>query len=252
MQLTMVVLLIILTVAYLALTVASGITTNRRYRGVPVSENERVSVYRQAIASGWAAALVLGTCAVLAGFSLSADLGLSFRLFRFDVSFIYTVILLIIGGAFLVLMLRQLISLITDNNTRRQAWQQLGGGTERNAMLKDISENLLVPRSERERKFFVPLSLTAAICEELTMRGVLFVVIQTVLPGLPLYLIPLIAGVLFGVAHSYQGLGGVLKTGLAGIGFGCLYLACGSLIPGMILHFIVDVTNCFIVPDDLP
>jgi membrane protease YdiL (CAAX protease family) len=219
---------------------------------VAVSEKERISVYQQSIASSWVAALVLGVCAVLAGFSLSADLGLSFRLFRFNVSLIYTVILLVLGGVVLVLTLRQLVSLVLDDKVRMQAWQQLGGGTNRHAVLKGISENLLVPRSGREKKLFVPLSLTAAICEEFTMRGILFVVIQTVLPGLPLYLIPLIAGALFGAAHSYQGPSGILKTGLAGIGFGCLYRACGSLIPGMILHFIVDVTNCFLIPDDLP
>jgi membrane protease YdiL (CAAX protease family) len=245
-------LLTVLTVVYLILIVVSGININRTYRGVFISESERISVYWQSIIESWAAALALGTCALLAGFQLDSDLGLGLHFFQFDTAPVFTIIVLILGGAFAVFSASQLIGLASSNNARVRLWQQISDGANRDVALKDVGQNLLIPRSAREKELFILLSLTAAICEEFTLRGVLFLVIQTLLPSLPLYLVPLIAGVVFGVAHSYQGVQGMLKTGLFGIGFGYLYLVCGSLVPGIILHFIVDFTNRFIFPNDFP
>jgi membrane protease YdiL (CAAX protease family) len=244
--------LIVLMVAYLALIVCSGIAVYRTHRGVLVTEGERLTIYRQGIKSSWAAAVLIGGVALLADLSFDSDLGLGFRFFHFDVSPVFTISVLIAAGAFFVYMAVQLGRLATDHGAQNKAWRRIGGGTSRDTILSDVGENLLIPRSRREKSLFTLLSLTAAVCEEITMRGVLFAVIQIALPVLPLYVVPLIAGVLFGVAHSYQGALGVLKTGLVGIGFGYLYLACGSIIPGIVLHFIVDFTNRFIVPDDLP
>lgn len=48
-------------------------------------------------------------------------------------------------------------------------------------------------------------------------------------------------GVLFGVGHAYQGLGGVMMTGLVGIAFGAIYLlGKRNLWACIILHGIVD------------
>jgi membrane protease YdiL (CAAX protease family) len=105
-----------------------------------------------------------------------------------------------------------------------------------------------MPRTPREKRVFTFVSLSAGICEEITTRGVWFLVLQSLLPEVPLLFIPLIAGALFGACHSYQGLTGTLRTGLIGIGFGYLYLATGSLIPGILLHFLVDFNGRFLYP----
>jgi membrane protease YdiL (CAAX protease family) len=238
--------------AYLAALVIWGINTNRTFRNVFIAEGERVSFYWQSITESWIATLVLGACALLAGFSLDADLGLGLRFFQFHTAPVFTVVTLIAGGAFLLVMILQIVSLATNDAARVQAWRQISDGAGRNVALKDVAANLLIPRSEREKDLFTLVSLSAGICEEFTFRGVLFVIVATLLPGLSPYLIPLVAGALFGIAHSYQGLKGVAKTGLVGIGFCYLYLACGSLVPGIILHFVVDLANRFIFPDGFP
>jgi membrane protease YdiL (CAAX protease family) len=237
---------------YLTLIVISGINTNRVYRGVFIAESERVSVYWQTIIESWAAALILGACALLAGFGIDTDLGFGLHFFQFQTSLVFTIIVLLISGGFFLITLMQFISLATNNAARIQAWRQISDGASRNVVLKNVGENLLIPRSTREKNLFSLVSLTAAICEEFTLRGVLFIVIGMLLPGLSPYLVPLLAGALFGIAHCYQGLSGVLKTGLMGIGFGYLYLACGSLIPGIILHFLIDITNRYLFPDGFP
>jgi len=42
------------------------------------------------------------------------------------------------------------------------------------------------------------------------------------------------------MAHTYQGPAGVLKTGIAGLLFSLVYVCTGSLLPGILLHFIMD------------
>jgi membrane protease YdiL (CAAX protease family) len=64
-----------------------------------------------------------------------------------------------------------------------------------------------------------------------------------------LYLLPLIPGAVFGIAHIDQGATGILKTGAIGILLGYIYVATGSLIPVMALHFIIDLSSCHIAPD---
>jgi hypothetical protein len=248
----LVVLLTVLVTVYLVIIIVSGVGINRKYRGVFIAESERISTYWQAIAESWGATLILGAIALLAGFGLDTSLGLGLHFFQFRAPFALTIPVLIIAGGFAILTIAQLFSLATNFDARMRAWQQISDGARGNAVLADVGANLLIPRSAREKDLFTLVSLSAGVCEEFTLRGVLFVVFAVQLPDLPVVLIPLIAGVLFGVAHCYQGIQGVLKTGLMGIGFGYLYLVCGSLIPGMILHFIVDFTNRFIFPNEFP
>lgn len=98
----------------------------------------------------------------------------------------------------------------------------------------------LLPHSRRELNSFMRVSLTAGICEELLYRGFLAWFLAT---WMPLWAALLVSGVLFGLAHLYQGVTGVLKTGLIGIVFGGITLLTGSIIWAMILHTAVDAIN---------
>lgn len=70
---------------------------------------------------------------------------------------------------------------------------------------------------------------TAAFGEELLFRGFLLNEIarwtsRSIKGPLALILALLLSSVLFGIAHSYQGLAGMILTGVAGAGFGAVYL----------------------------
>jgi membrane protease YdiL (CAAX protease family) len=96
----------------------------------------------------------------------------------------------------------------------------------------------LVPRSPREAALFRALAVTAGICEEVLYRGFLIWYLAAYVGSWPG---ALVAGVAFGVAHFYQGLGGVVKTGVVGLLTALLYVATDSLLWPVALHAAIDL-----------
>lgn len=101
-------------------------------------------------------------------------------------------------------------------------------------------EKLLLPRTQEEQKAWTGVSVTAGVTEEFIFRGVL-------LYTLSLYMdvsnttLALVGGILFGIAHAYQGVRGVITTGVVGYGLSALYLGMGVLWPVMIIHALLDL-----------
>lgn len=86
---------------------------------------------------------------------------------------------------------------------------------------------------------------TAALGEELLFRGFLQGRLQALLgarrgAGL---LAATVQGLVFGLAHAYQGPTGVLVTGSLGLVFGLLYLRTKSLWPLVIAHGLIDTLS---------
>jgi membrane protease YdiL (CAAX protease family) len=105
------------------------------------------------------------------------------------------------------------------------------------------SLDALVPHTLVEFRTFLALSLTAGICEELLFRGFLIWVLQ---PWLGAWGAGLLGAVGFGLAHTYQGRGGAIRAGIAGLLMTVVYLVCRSLIPGMVLHALIDMAGGWI------
>lgn len=121
--------------------------------------------------------------------------------------------------------------------------QQRAAIATRPATMAKLRESLkplraLIPHTAREYALFVPLCITAGICEELLYRGYLVWVLQH---WLGLWGAAGVSTVVFGLAHSYQGRQFGMRAFFAGIGMGLLALATGSLLPGMVLHAIIDL-----------
>lgn len=101
--------------------------------------------------------------------------------------------------------------------------------------------------------FLLPISWgSAAIGEELLARGFL----QYRLEGMTnTALAVLLQAAIFGVAHFYQGIAGILTTFLVGLVFGTVYVKCGrNLLPLVIAHGVIDtiaVTALFMGRADL-
>jgi membrane protease YdiL (CAAX protease family) len=111
----------------------------------------------------------------------------------------------------------------------------------------------LFPRSSRERLYCVALAITAGICEELVFRGALLHLAERLLPGAGVIGAAAAAVALFGVAHFYQGLRGVLLTTLAGALLMLSFLATGSLLPGIAIHILIDLKLATVrLPSALP
>lgn len=97
----------------------------------------------------------------------------------------------------------------------------------------------LLPRTGLERVFFVALSLSAGICEELVFRGFLIGALEAATGWTGFAVI--LSATVFGVVHAYQSRVGILRAGLLGLVLTVPYLATGSLIPSMLAHFLYDV-----------
>jgi len=99
----------------------------------------------------------------------------------------------------------------------------------------------MLPKTPTERAVWIVVSLTAGICEEVLYRGWLLSLFAATLGSVWLGL--LISSIIFGFAHTYQGRNGILGTGVLGAIFGLLFICSGSLIPGQVLHAVIDLNN---------
>ena len=99
----------------------------------------------------------------------------------------------------------------------------------------------ILPRDGVERAGFLPVAITAGICEEILYRGWLPLVLAAWTGSLAIGFAG--AAVVFGLGHAYQGRSGVILTGTLGLFLGAVTWWTGSLVPGQLLHVAVDLVN---------
>jgi len=112
------------------------------------------------------------------------------------------------------------------------------GPLERRGPLQAIAERIL-PQSTVELLPYLALAITAGLCEEFLYRGFGMAVFSCL--GLQAWEVVLFSSILFGLAHSYQGRGGVVMTLLIGLALGASRIAYDSLVPAIFWHTAVDV-----------
>jgi uncharacterized protein len=110
--------------------------------------------------------------------------------------------------------------------SRRAAGRRLG----------TIGDSL--PHTPGEHRWFMALSITAGFCEELVYRGF---IVWAFTPTLGLYGAAAASVIIFGIGHAYQGRAGTIRATLTGAVLAALALAAHSVIPGMLLHAIIDL-----------
>lgn len=126
--------------------------------------------------------------------------------------------------------------------------------SERLASLRQ-SLTLMVPHTPTERLFFVLLSLTAGICEEVLFRGFLPAYLTSIFPHISFVFALLLAAFFFGLAHAPQK-AVIIGNSITGVIYGFLYLFTGSLFFSVLLHavqdlriLLVDVANVTDLPE---
>jgi membrane protease YdiL (CAAX protease family) len=184
-----------------------------------VSSMERLVLYASTIAFQWLAVAVVGWRAWAHGYT-AALLGLVLHdRGRLAVAAIV--------GALVIATLQWL-------NLRRVGRMPV----ESRGPLQAIAERIL-PQSTVELLPYLALAITAGLCEEFLYRGFAMAVFTRV--GFQAWLVVLISSVLFGLAHSYQGRGGMVMTLIVGLVLGASRIAFDSLVPAIIWHGAVDV-----------
>jgi membrane protease YdiL (CAAX protease family) len=117
--------------------------------------------------------------------------------------------------------------------------RRMGRSTSRlRAPLQAVAERIL-PQSRLELIPFFALAVTAGVCEEFLYRG--FAMAAFFRWGFPAWIAVVASSILFGMAHLYQGRGGLAATTILGLLFGATRVVVASLIPVMFWHIGVDM-----------
>jgi membrane protease YdiL (CAAX protease family) len=183
-----------------------------------VGRKERIAVYIATIALQWFLAAVVGWRAWSDGLTASElGLGSGEPLRTLLASFLGVMLV----GAFQWMNLRRVGRLPIEARGRLQA----------------IAERLL-PQDMAERLPFLALAATAGVCEEFLYRGFAMATLRRA--GLVAWEVVAVSSFLFGLAHLYQGRGGLVGTLLVGAVFGTARIAYHSLIPVALWHGTLD------------
>lgn len=184
-----------------------------------VSSMERLALYASTIAFQWFAVAVVAWRAWARGFTAS-QLGLIVHDWN------RVLVAAIVGAA--------TISTFQWLNLRRVGKIPV----QSRGHLQAIAERIL-PQTTVELLPYLALAITAGLCEEFLYRGFAMAVLTHV--GLQAWAVVLISSVLFGLAHSYQGRGGVVMTLIIGTILGSSRIAYDCLVPAVFWHSAVDV-----------
>jgi uncharacterized protein len=186
-----------------------------------VSTKEKIALYAVTIAFQWALVAIVGWRCLAHGLG---DVSLGVAVQEASSSKIWLVSLL--GGA--------LVGCLQWFNLRRVARMQ-GAAPE---FMKTLASRIL-PKQSVERIPYYALAITAGVCEEFVYRG--FVMAALWQAGLATWVVVVLSSILFGLAHAYQGVGGIIATGGLGVVFALVRIAWGSLVPVMVFHSVVDL-----------
>jgi len=99
------------------------------------------------------------------------------------------------------------------------------------------SLQFFLPRKSAHLKYFYALSFIAGVSEEIIYRGF---VIWYLSAFVPIWAALIGSAVIFGLAHSYQGVSGFFRTGCAGLLMAALYILSGSIWLPIIAHIFGD------------
>lgn len=199
---------------------------NARLVGPLLHALGRMRVYEETIKSAWALSFVLLALVLLFNIPLEA-VGFRFapmagdeRAWQF---FFLSCVLMSLAVVFVLL-----VKTSSTLKLRLRTYYQM-----------EIEKKLL-PHTREEERAWSAVSFTAGVTEEFIFRGVLIYTLSLYSDASPVTL-AIVAGLLFGLAHAYQGLVGMVMTGIVGVGFGVLYVAMGVLWPIMVLHVLLDL-----------
>lgn len=184
-----------------------------------VSSMERLVLYASTIAFQWFAVAVVGWRLWVHGYT-APQLGLTFQ-----------------NGA--KLLVAGIVGALVIGSLQWLNLRRVGRiPVESRGPLQAIAERIL-PQSTVELLPYLALAITAGLCEEFLYRG--FAVAALAHAGLAAWLVVLVSSLLFGLAHSYQGRGGMVMTFIVGLVLGASRLAYNSLVPAIFWHSAVDV-----------
>jgi membrane protease YdiL (CAAX protease family) len=183
-----------------------------------IGRRERLSLYASTIAFQWFAAAVVAWRVWAHGLGLD-ELGL-------------------VAHGRLRILIASIVGAATLGGLQWFNLRRMGRTSGKSSeFMKALAERIL-PQSPAELLPYLALAVTAGLCEEFLYRG--FAMAALARAGLAPWGVVLVSSAFFGLAHLYQGRGGLLSTLVIGAVFGTARFAYDGMIPVMVWHFAVD------------
>ncbi len=104
----------------------------------------------------------------------------------------------------------------------------------------------LIPRNGAEIRYGAGLAINAGVFEEMLFRLAIPALVFGITGNGPLSFV--IATILFGLLHSYQGSIGVVATFILGLAFSLTYVLSGSILLAIGLHMLIDLRSLVLIP----
>jgi len=182
------------------------------------STRERLSLYASTIAFQWLAGAVVAWRAWARGLTPD-ELGL------------------VVHGRWRILI-AAIVGAATLGGLQWLNLRRMGRSSGRAREFMRVLAERILPQSRVELVPYLGLAVTAGLCEEFLYRG--FAMAALTRAGLPVWGVVLLSSVLFGLAHLYQGRGGLVSTLIIGTVFGTARIAYDGVVPVMLWHIAVD------------
>jgi membrane protease YdiL (CAAX protease family) len=183
-----------------------------------MERRERLSLYASTIAFQWLAVGLVAWRAWAGGLTLD-ELGL------------------VVHGR-LRILIAAIVGAATLGGLQWLNLRRMGRSSGKAREFMQVLAERILPQSPVELLPYLGLAATAGLCEEFLYRG--FAMAALTRAGLPVWGVVLSSSVLFGLAHLYQGRGGIVSTLVIGTVFGMARIAYDGLVPAMLWHFSVD------------
>lgn len=120
-------------------------------------------------------------------------------------------------------------------------WQSIKSASdeEKSKQLNGLGRMVeFLPHSNRDLRYFVCLSITAGIVEEIFYRGFVLWYLGSFIP---LWVAVVVSSISFGIGHSYLGATGAVRAGLLGLGFAIYFVLTGSVWLPILAHIALDI-----------
>lgn len=224
-----------------------GVHHTKRLLKSNIDERSRVQTYATTTFGQWIPVIILFVVVALSDITF-ADIG--FTLPSFNLHPLLTISILVAACLWFAYFLYMIIAFLVSARHRQRRNELLVKKANGNDYYDLVISKLMTPKSKTEKRWWFPLSLSAGICEEIIWRGAFVFLIASIFPNIPIYLIFVIAVALFGMAHFYQGTKGFILTTLVGAFFTLIFIASGTLIFVVAIHFLQDFANAFEYSDE--
>jgi uncharacterized protein len=101
--------------------------------------------------------------------------------------------------------------------------------------------SFFLPLTGAERIWWIFVSLTAGITEEILYRGFLIHYFFSAPFHAAVAVAVIVSSLIFGAGHLYQGVAGVISSAILGLIFSAIFLMTGTLLVPMVLHALIDL-----------